>query len=311
VTFATPVLLALLLPVAVAALWAIRRPRRSPALALAELSPALAAAQPTLRLRLRRLPALFQFLAIVLLVVALARPRQGIASTVIPQEGIDVVVALDTSSSMTERIRGGQTTKLEAAQDVVSDFVESLDGDRVGLVAFQARALTMAPLTLDRVAIDRAVRNLNSGLLPDGTAIGLGLAEALNLLRESPARSRVVVLLTDGQNNSGEVTPAEATALARAFDIRLYTIGFVAGQGSIDAAGLQEMAESTDGQYFDPTTQEELAAAYEEIARLEQSIVGERRFMRYRELGPLLAAGALGLLAVETALRSTWLRRHP
>ncbi len=291
----------------------LRRGSRSHALWVAEGSPAIAAStRRTLRIRARWLPDALHVLALLLLLVALARPRQGLALAVIPEEGIDVVVTLDTSSSMTERVLGSPETKLAAAQRVVREFAAGLEGDRVGLVIFQSRALTMSPLTVDQLAITRAVSNLRSGLMPDGTAIGLGLAESLNLLRDSPARSRVVVLLTDGQNNGGDITPGAASALARALEIRVYTIGFGAGRpGSIDAAALGQIAEATGGRFFDAATTDELAEAYAEIGRLERSVVGERRFTRYREFAPALAAAAIGALVLEAALRSTWLRRHP
>jgi Ca-activated chloride channel family protein len=266
----------------------------------------------TIRMRLRWLPAALRVCALALLVVALARPRQGLALSTIPEEGIDLVISLDVSSSMSERVLGASDTKLTAAQRAVGDFVRQLEGDRIGLVIFQSRALTMSPLTIDQAAIARAVQNVTSGLLPDGTAIGLGLAESLNLLRDSPARSRVVVLLTDGQNNTGEITPVAAAALARALDVRVYVIGFVAGRdGAVDAAALTAIAGSTGGRYFDASTVADLHAAYDEIAGLERSVVGERRFTRYREFAPMLAVAALGLLLIESALRATWLRRHP
>jgi Ca-activated chloride channel family protein len=163
------------------------------------------------------------------------------------------------------------------------------------------------------VAILRRVSALQPGLLEDGTAIGLGVAEALSLLRDSPAPSRVVVLLTDGDNNSGDIDPLTASRLAQALGIRLYTIGFVGGRGSspLDELTLSQMASSTGGRYFDASTQEELAAAYAEIGELERSRVGERSFTSFRELAPPLIAAALALLALELGLRSTWLRRYP
>ena len=273
---------------------------------------AAAAQRRTVRMRLRWLPVALHGLTLVLLLVALARPRQGLSIAVVPQEGIDLVIALDTSSSMTERIVGTTESKLDAAKRVVREFAATLEGDRVGLVIFQSRALTMSPLTVDEQAIGRSMDQLRSGLLADGTAIGLGLAESLNLLRESPAKSRVVVLLTDGQHNAGEIDPGAATALALALEVRVYTIGFGAGRpGSVDAGVLTQMAEATEGRYFDAATAEELAEAYTEIGRLERSAIGERRFTRYREIAPALALAAIGSLAVESALRSTWLRRHP
>lgn len=313
-TFAAWWLLLLLVPLAGAAASMLLSPLPRGSLAVAEGTPALAAAgRRTLRMRLRWLPTTLRLLALALLVVALARPRQGLALSTIPEEGIDLVVSLDVSSSMSERVfGGGGDSKLSAAQRAVVDFVRKLEGDRIGLVIFQSRALTMSPLTIDQEAIARAVQNVRSGLLPDGTAIGLGLAESLNLLRDSPARSRVVVLLTDGQNNTGEISPAEATALARSLEVRVYAIGFVAGrEGAVDAAGLTALAESTQGRYFDASTVADLTAAYDEIAGLERSVVGERRFTRYREFAPALAATALGLLVLESALRASWLRRYP
>ncbi len=278
-----------------------------------EGGPARAAgARRTWRLRLRWVPDALHVVALLLLVAALARPRQGLAIAVIPEQGIDLVLALDTSSSMTERIVGTPETKLAAAQRVIREFASTLEGDRIGLVVFQSRALTMSPLTVDQVAIGRSVDQLRSGLLPDGTAIGLGLAESLNLLRDSPAKSRVVILLTDGQHNAGEVTPGAAAAMAEALDVRVYSIGFGAGRpGSVDSAGLTQVSESTEGRYFDAATAEQLTEAYAEIGRLERSEVGERRFTRYREFGPILALAALGALLLEAVLRNTWLRRHP
>lgn len=305
--------LLLLVPIGGAAASLLLAPIARGTLAVAQGAPALAASRRrTLRMRLRWLPSALRLLALALLVVALARPRQGLALSTIPEEGIDLVVSLDVSSSMSERVLGATDSKLVAAQRAVTDFVRQLEGDRIGLVIFQARALTMSPLTVDQAAIASAVRTTRSGLLPDGTAIGLGLAESLNLLRESPARSRVVVLLTDGQNNTGEITPGAAVALARALDVRVYAIGFVAGRdGAVDAAALSALAESTQGRYFDASTAADLTAAYDEIASLERSVVGERRFTRYREFAPSLAAAALALLVLESALRATWLRRHP
>lgn len=313
-TFDAPWLLVLVPVVLALAALRVWRPARRPALAVAEAGPAIEAARVTTwRIRARWVPAGLRVLALLLLVLALARPRQGLALEVIPEEGIDIVVALDVSSSMVERTPDG-VTRLEAAKTVIEDFVGGLEGDRIGLVVFQSRAVAMSPLTLDHEAIGRAVEEMSPGLVPDGTAIGLGLAESLNLLRESPARSRVVVLLTDGQNNAGEVTPVAAADLASVLGIRVYTVGFLAAPGdprNIDAAMLAEIAEKTGARTFDAATGEELAQAYDEIGRLERSLIGERRFTSYREFGPYLAAAALVLLVHEVVLRSTWLRRHP
>jgi Ca-activated chloride channel family protein len=316
-SFATPELLYLLPLAALPAVWGLLRARRRPAMALAELSVARAASGASWRTRLQWAPGLLRTLAIVAIVVAIARPREGLAIALLPEEGIDVVVALDASSSMEAEAQSG-TTRLAAARAVVEDFVATLEGDRVGLVVFQSRALALSPLTLDHKALTRAVRDVRSGLLPDGTAIGLGMSEALNLLRDSPARSRVVVLLTDGQNNAGEVFPVDAAQIARTLGIRIYTIGFTGGgdprfnvTGGVDEATLENIATITDAEYYPASTQQELAAAYEEISDQERSRVGEREFTSFAEFAPWLVLAALSLLVVEAVLRATALRRYP
>jgi Ca-activated chloride channel family protein len=313
-TFATPALLVLLPAVGLIALWRLRRPARRAALVVAELEVARAASKLTWRTRLRWLPAGMRLAAIALLIVAAARPQQGLALTPLPEEGIDIVVALDVSSSMITFTVGGDENRLEAARRVVTEFVNTLEGNRVGLVAFQSRALTLSPLTLDHVAITRQVRGLRSGLIDDGTAIGLGLMESLALLESSPARSKVIVLLTDGQNNVPGVDPLVAARIAETLDVRVYTIGFI-GQsafgGAVDSFTLRQMAEATGGQFFDARTREDLEDAYATIGSLERSRIGERPFTLYREFAPWVAAAALALLVADATLRSTWLRRHP
>jgi Ca-activated chloride channel family protein len=248
VTFAAPLLL-LALPVllAGAAVLALLR-RRGAALLAADPALIGAAERRTWRLRMRWLPSALRWFAVALIVVALARPREGLAVTTIPEEGIDVVVTVDVSSSMTTSLGPG-VTRISAARSVVSDFIDSLSCDRIGLVTFQSRALTLSPLTLDKGAIKQRVASLKPGLLPDGTAIGMGVSEALTLLRDSAAKSRVVVLLTDGQNNSGEIDPLTAAQLAKALGVRIYTIGFTGNFGgdTVDRTMLRNMAEPTGG----------------------------------------------------------------
>ncbi|MGE0228395.1 MAG: VWA domain-containing protein [Dehalococcoidia bacterium] len=318
-SFGTPWLLFLLPLAALIPLWRWRRPPARPVLAVADLGQLAVAAQGSWswRLRLRWLPAALRIAAVALVIVALARPQRGLAVTTIPEEGIDIVLALDVSGSMSERTQpaggGLGLPRIEAAKAVIAEFADTLRGDRAGFVIFQGRSLVMSPLTLDLEALQRTVADTESGLLPDGTAIGLGLSEALNLLRESEARSRIVVLLTDGQNNAGDVEPLQAAQLAKALDIRVYTIGFTRGRGSgeVDEAVLRRIATDTEGTYHDASTQEELAAAYEAIGDLERSRIAERRFTRYEEFAPWLAAAALGLLVTESVLRATVWRRFP
>lgn len=311
-TLAIPWALLLLIPLAFFVMREQRARRDSPVLVVADLAPLRAAARRSWRIHMRALPLVLRALAIALVIVAFARPRQGLTVTTIPEEGIDVVVALDVSSSMTSPLAGGRTTRLEAARAAVTDFVNSLAGDRVGLVIFQARALTLAPLTGDLAAIRARIGTLSPGLLNDGTAIGLGLSEAVSLIKNSPAKSRVVVLLTDGENNAGTITPLQAARVAQALGIRVYTIGFAGTNGGgVDRQVLTSMAATTGGRSFDARTQSELAAAYKEIANLERSKLGERRFTTFREFAPWIAAMAVGLLATDGVLRATWLRTQP
>ena len=259
-----------------------------PVLLVADGGPISRAARGTWRIRLRWLPTALRALAIILLIVALARPREGLAETVLPEEGIDVIVAADISTSMSQRMPGGRT-RIAALRDVLDDFVGEIEQGRLGLVAFQSRALALSPLTSDHRAIRDRVEQLEPGILPDGTAIGLGLSEAINLLQDSPALSRVVVLLTDGQNNTGDIEPMTAARAAQALGVRVYTIGFHSGNAifeEVDREGLTQLSEITGASYFDATSEEQLSDAYGEIAELESSLLGERQFTTYREFGP-------------------------
>lgn len=316
-SFATPLLLWLLVPLVglalVRAVWRGGGAR----LATADLTPVEASARRTWRLRTRWVPTALRWLALALLIVAVARPREGTAVALAPQEGIDVVAVVDVSSSMrTSTVIGSRSTRLAAAKLVLGQFVRSLEGDRVGLVTFQSSALTLSPLTHDYTALQRRITSLDSGLLPDGTAIGLGITEGLTLLNDSPARSRVIVLLTDGQNNRGEINPATAAQAAEALGVTLYTIGFIGNEAGFgvavaDQRQLTAIAELTGGRYFDARTEGELLEAYRTIGELERSQLGDRRFTAFNEFAPWLIGMALVLLALEVASRALVWRRYP
>ncbi len=300
-------LVVLALPVA----WLARRKARG--YSLPSVGPLLGA-RPTFRLRAARaLPAL-RVLAVVALAVAIAGPREGNASTIIPGEGIDIALALDISSSMTERFGG--STRLEVTKEVVQGFIEGRENDRVGIVVFQKDALPLTPPSLDYDALVRMVGDLESGLLPDGTGIGVGLASALTMLQESTAASRVVILLTDGEHTADSISPEEAAQLAIALRIRVYTIGVVSEdpfnrRNQIDEELLQEIAERTDGRYFVAANPDELTEVYDEIGSLERSRVGRESFDQFTELAPWFAGAAAALLLLDLVLRATWLRRAP
>lgn len=270
--------------------------------------------EPTFRQHVRRGLPLLRAGAIVLLAIAIARPQVADVRAAVPAEGIDIALALDVSSSMKSGNFGGDRDRLDATKDVIREFIKGRENDRIGLVVFQEDALPLAPPTLDYVALDRVVADVESGILPDGTGIGVGLATALNMLRDSTAASRIVILLTDGAHNTDSITPEEAADLASALRVKVYTIGVVGegrgqGFGDIDEDRLRRIADSTGGQYFVADNAESLASVYDEIGNLEKSALDGRHFERHTQRAPWFLAGAGALIAVDLLLRATWLRR--
>lgn len=318
--FQAPYALLLLLALPALLLWQLRGSPSDASVPLSSLE-AARTTPTTWRLRGRWVLPLLRLLALALLVLGLARPRSGQAEALIPAEGIDIVLTLDTSSSMQIAV-AGQTPPFEAAQQVLKDFIRSRENDRLGLVVFRAETFLLSPPTVDYRALQGLVDQAGEVDLPDGTAIGLAVADSLNLLRESKARSRIVVLLTDGENNRREVEPLTAARIAEALGIRLYTIGIIeegkmqpgsalAQRASVDEEALRRMAEMTGGLYFRATSPDALARIYQEIDRLERSRVGGQRFAAFDELAPFFLVPALVLLALEAALGATLFRRLP
>ena len=315
VQFDWPLVLLLLALVPLLGLWQLRpRPAR-PVLRLSSLSGARAAA-PTWRVRLRWLPAVLRLAAVALLIVAVARPQSGRADTLLPQEGIDIVLVLDTSTSMRQPVVDGDS-RLAVAQRVLRDFVAERETDRLGLVAFRSRSFVLSPLTVDYSAFQSLVESADDLDLPNGTAIGLALADAINLLRDSKAESRTVILLSDGENNRPEVEPDEAARIAQALGIRIYTIGVTETAGEspfapfqVNDTALRTIADLTDGRYF-PASPETLGDVYDAIDSLERSRVGPERFASVDELAPYALGLGLALLAFEVLLRTFAMRRMP
>ena len=266
--------------------------------------------RPTWRIRYRWLPAIIRAAALALLVVALARPQVGQAETELPGQGIDIALVLDLSSSMTSASLS-TGSRQEVAQRVLTDFVEGREEDRIGLVIVREEALLLSPLTLDYEALAQLLQQAPRVGLPDGTAIGVGLATAVDTLRESRARSRVAILLTDGENTAGSIQPLEAARIAEALGVRVYTIGVIApgsrsaGNLNVNEAALREMASLTGGQYFPAESEQALEAIYASIDQLEKSRVGRPQYAAYNELSVYFLIGALGLLALELSLRGT------
>ena len=262
-----------------------------------------------------RWPGWLMALGFLLLTAALARPQEGVRQSELESRGVDIVLALDVSTSM--RAEDFQpNNRLAVAKNVAEEFVGSRSRDRLGLVAFAATAFTQCPLTLNHEALVSLLKRLDFGMVEDGTAIGMGLATAVNRLRQSKARSKVVILLTDGVNNRGAVDPATAAELARALGVRVYTIG-VGTTGvamvpvddplfgrrtqptrvELDEETLRTIASHTGGQYFRATDTRSLAEIYRQIDRLERSDLSDIRYDEYAERGALLCGLAFLLLA--------------
>ena len=315
--FATPLALVLLLLLA-PIVWWLRRPRQPAALRLSSFS-ALDGVRPTWRIRVRSwLPAL-RVLAFALLIVALARPQRGEANAIVENRGIDIVLSQDLSGSMSEPW-GPQTgpgphdTRLSAARRLDAQFVKERKDDRIGLVGFESETRLLSPLTEDHDALAGVIGQMENGEdgLPDGTAIGAGLASALNILRGSNARSRVVVLLTDGEENVHQIEPEEAAKLAKTLGIKVYTVGIIDPRTmEVDAKVLKGIAEPTGGAYFPATNPKALSDVYDRINRLEKTQVQQTHFYRYDELAGWLLLPAVGLLVLEGALANTIFRRAP
>jgi Ca-activated chloride channel family protein len=270
----------------------------------------LSGVRPTWRLRYRWLPTAVRAAALALLVIAIARPQSGQADSILPGQGIDIALVLDLSSSM-QSASLGTGSRQEVAQRVLTNFIEGREEDRIGLVIFREENLVLSPLTLDYEALAQLLITAPQVGLSDGTAIGEGIAAGVDLLRESRARSRVAILLTDGENTAGTVEPLAAARIAETLGIRVYTIGVLApgsrstGQLNVNETALREIANVTGGQYFPAESEQALAAIYDSIERLEKSRVGRPQYGQFDELAPYFVVVALFLLAVEMGLRAT------
>lgn len=281
---------------------------------------------PSLSVRLRPVLFIMRLLALAALTVALARPRSlDVSTRTITTEGIDIVMALDVSASMLSRDL--QPNRMEALKKVAEEFVEDRQNDRIGLVVYAAESYTKTPVTSDHEMVKRAIRSVayDNSVLKDGTDIGIGLATAVNRLKSSKAKSRVIILLTDGVNNTGSMTPEMASDFADQFDIKIYTIGIgtngFAEQPTgetfngqmifrnmpvkIDEELMQDIAKKTGGKYFRATDNNSLKAIYDEINTLEKSEIKDKRYLNYDEkFRPWLWLGLI-LILLEIVLRKT------
>lgn len=278
--------------------------------------------------RFYSLPTILCLAAISLLIVALARPQERNVSVERSSEGIDIMLVVDLSTSMLAR--DFSPNRLEAARDVAINFVSGRVSDRIGLVVFARRAYTQTPLTLDYDFVRHSLRQMELGVLEDGTAIGTALATAVARLRSSDAESKVVILLTDGHNNRGEIDPLTAAELARLHNIRVYAIGMGSAgldamgrplpshirrmlpeDGGVDEATLQTVADRTGGAYFHASDRAALAAIYDEISEMEKTEISEETFVHVADRYQMFLRYGLGLLFISILLATTRLRRVP
>lgn len=282
---------------------------------------------PSLRQRLRFILPVLRIAALILLILAVARPQSGNAREIISGEGVDIAIVLDISGSMAAL--DFEPNRLGAAKRVIHDFIDNRQYDRIGFVIFATEAFSQVPPTLDYQVLKRILDETQVSWdigLDSGTAIGLGLANGANMLRDSEAESRVIILLTDGANNSGQIDPLTAAEIAKALEIRVYTIGaarpgpaalpFPDGRieyrdSEIDEETLKEIADITGGLYFRAEDDVGLQEIYETINELERSQVEVRTFTRYSELAVWFMVPAALILVLEALLRRTWMRRLP
>ena len=284
-------------------------------------------APKTVRWYLRHLPFVLRCAAVALIVVALARPQSAEHNTRTDAEGIDIVMALDVSTSMLAR--DFNPDRITAAKEVAAEFIADRISDRIGLVVFAGESLTQSPLTTDRATLQTLLARVRSGLIEDGTAIGNGLATAINRLRESDAKSKVVILLTDGSNNRGDISPMTAAEIAKSLGIRVYTVGVgsnkvapypmpVAGgvqyvniPVEIDNETLRGIAKATDGDFYRATNTKELNQIYKEIDQLEKSKLNVKQYSKKYDVYQPFALVAVLALLLELLLRITVFRRIP
>ncbi len=325
ITFAHPQFFFLLLLIPLFIIWQYQFKKKSqPTLMVSTLN-GLQKLPTTWKVKWRGILNILRVLSFIFIVIAMARPQNSNINETVNSEGLDIVMSLDISGSMlAEDFR---PNRIEAAKKVAQEFIENRPTDRIGLVIFSGESFTQCPLTTDQNVLKEQLKNIRSGLLEDGTAIGMGLATAVERLRNSKAKTKIIILLTDGVNNSGLIDPITALEIAKAYKIRVYTIG-VGTQGSapypikdqfgntemkmmpvqIDETLMQKISKETGGKYFRAIDNNSLAKVYKEIDRLEKTKIEINSFKRYAELFLPYAMFGLLFLFLEIVLRNTVFR---
>jgi Ca-activated chloride channel family protein len=326
--FANPHYLYLLLLLIPLIVWYILRMRKKQAsLQVSDIQAFDTPKATTWKVYMRHLPFVLRMIAIALIIVILARPQSTDSWENRNTEGIDIMLAIDISGSMlAEDLK---PNRLEAAKNVAASFINGRPNDNIGLVVFSGESFTQCPLTTDHTILLNLFKDIHSGMIEDGTAIGLGLANAVSRIKDSQAKSRVIILLTDGSNNRGEIAPVTAAEIARTFGVRVYTIG-VGTRGEapypfstpfgvkyqnvpvdIDEPALQQIASITGGQYFRATDNASLRSIYGEIDQMEKTKISVQQYSKKQEEYKPLALLLFALLLVELLLRNTLLRNIP
>jgi Ca-activated chloride channel family protein len=326
ITFAHPQYFWLLLSLPVAVAWYLfKRKKETATLKISGIDGFKTS--PSLLAKLKPLLFALRLLALAALITALARPQTtAISSKTKTTRGIDIIMAIDVSSSMLARDL--KPNRLSALKEVAAQFIQERPNDRIGLVVYSGESFTKTPVTSDKAIVLSALKDISYGLLDDGTAIGMGLATAVNRLKDSKAKSKVIILLTDGVNNTGAIDPETAAGLAVAYDIKTYTIGlgtngraltpvalnpdgsfrYGYNEVEIDEKLLKKIADETGGRYFRATDNEKLSEIYQEINKLEKTEVEEFRYYNYDEkFRPLVLFAGL-LLLIELGLKYTLYR---
>jgi Ca-activated chloride channel family protein len=285
--------------------------------------------RPSIRVQALTYLPILQLLALAFLITAMARPQLAIKEEEITAEGIDIIMALDLSSSMLAK--DFQPDRLEVSKKVASEFVDKRPDDRIGLIVFSGESFTQCPLTSDHRIVKRFLAQLQCGFLEEGTAIGMGLATAVNRIKDSEAKSKVVILLTDGDNNTGYIKPLTAAEMARELDVTVYTIGVgskgmaLTPQGKrsdgsyvfdyarvmINEELLSQIAQTTGGKYFRATSEQSLEQVYNEIDQLEKTEREVTTFKRYSDEFPWFLRIGLSLFLLHLLLSITILRTYP
>ncbi|MCF0208260.1 MAG: VWA domain-containing protein [Bacteroidaceae bacterium] len=313
-------------------IWYLYRSSKKSATMLVADTSGYAKMPKSLRQRMMWMPNALRVAMISMLIIMLARPQTSSSWGSRTTEGIDIMLAMDVSTSM--KLSDLTPSRISAAKSVAAEFINNRPDDNIGLTVFSAEAFTQCPMTTDHASLLNMLHSVGTdmaenGILEDGTAIGMGLANSLSRLKDSKAKSKVVILLTDGSNNCGEISPLQAAKIAKTYGIRVYTIAAYSGEvvtvpvqvggtiqyvhtkDQVDEKSLAEIAQMTDGKFYRATNSDQLFSIYKEIDSLEKSKVDIKKFSRKNEAFQIFALLAVLLLMLEIILRQTWLRKLP